>query len=148
MRFTGNERYFNGGGAYAFKRHYLGCPSSTLRNANGSVRSPGLLLASNNIRDTERAETSERGRKRGGWNGGKEGRGAESVVVIRGEKKREGETVGEVFSNRTRGIFNMAVSGRVDDIIIGCQDYLLVFLIRCFVLIVVMDYIVMQLCFL
>lgn len=91
-----------------------------------------LLLASNNIRDTERAEASERGRKRGGWNGGKEGRGTESVVMIRGEKKREGETVGEVFSNRTRGIFNM-VSGRVDDIIIGCQDYLLVFLIHCFV---------------
>lgn len=58
------------------------------------------------------------------------------MVVIRGEKKREGETVGEVFSNRTRGIFNMAVSGRVDDIIIGCQDYLLVFLIHCFALIV------------
>lgn len=44
------------------------------------------------------------------------------MVVIRGEKKREGETIGEVFSNRTRGIFNMAVSGRVDDIIIDCQD--------------------------
>lgn len=55
------------------------------------------------------------------------------MVVIRGEKKREGETIGEVFSNRTRGIFNMAVSGRVDDIIIDCQDYLLVFLIHCFV---------------